>query len=315
MAQRISPVIFGADVSKPTIDIARYDSHATETIDNTPKAILAWLKRQPVPGCLAVEATGSYHIKLVELAHAHGVEVYLVNPFQLSHYRKSVGVRSKTDPCDARLLARYLAHERSSLRRWQPPPDGYREVWALLHRRAKVVQAQDMLRQSFADQHAVKATLKATLKRLQALQQATERQIVKQLEAAGWKPMWQRCQTICGIGPISAVALVTAYHRGAFSSADAFVAFLGLDIRQRQSGRWVGKAKLTKQGDPECRRVLHNAARSAAQHDLKPYYERLLERGLASTQAHVAVARKLVRVAFSLMKTGQTYDPSRGQMA
>ncbi|MQM38521.1 hypothetical protein KBTX_02532 [wastewater metagenome] len=84
-----------------------------------------------------------------------------------------------------------------------------------------------------------------------------------------------------------------------------------MDVRLRQSGGYEGQSKLTKQGESEYRRLLHNAARAAARRDLKAYYERLRERGFQPTQAHVALSRKLARIAFSLMKNQTTYDPSK----
>lgn len=315
MAQRVQAVMTGADVDSRSIVIARHGEKTTTRIENSRQAIRDWLKQQPGLLCLAVEATGCYHIDLVELAHAHGVEVYLINPFQLTHYRKSVGVRVKTDPCDARLLARYLAHEQDSLRRWQPPPKGQRQAWRLLHRRAKLVKARQILQQSFEGMTGFGRECRALWQRLARLEKALEARLFALLQQLGWGTAWRRCQSICGIGPLSAAALVIAYHRGAFRHADAFVAFLGLDVRIRQSGRYTGQAKLTKQGDSEARRVLHNAAVTAARFDFKPYYERLRARGLASTQAHVAVTRKLVRIAFSLMQSGQMYDPMRYRMA
>jgi hypothetical protein len=34
------------------------------------------------------------------------------------------------------------------------------------------------------------------------------------------------------------MALAATWHRGEFSNVDAFIAFLELDVRVRQSGRW-----------------------------------------------------------------------------
>ena len=46
-----------------------------------------------------------------------------------------------------------------------------------------------------------------------------------------------------GIGPINAAALVAIFHRGVFSKSDAFIAFMGLDVRVRESGYFKGKRK------------------------------------------------------------------------
>ncbi|WP_256379736.1 transposase, partial [Arhodomonas sp. KWT] len=239
------------------------------------------------------------------------MRVYLINPQWLHHYRKGVGHRNKSDRADARLLARYAAHERDELRAWTPPPAGQRRLCSLLKRRAKLVQVQTTLEQSFAEEKAVAEAFQRTRAELQRLARAIERRIKALLREHGWWAHYQRCCAIFGVGETTAAALVAAFQRGAFKSADAFVAYLGLDVRRRQSGRYEGQAKLTKQGESEYRRLLHNAARAAARRDLKAYYERLRERGLQPTQAHVAVARKLARIAFSLMKNQTTYDPSK----
>lgn len=315
MAQRVQPIRVGADVDSRFIELAVYDSGARERIANTRSAIRTWLSAQCGPLELALEATGRYHQLLVELAHGAGVVVFVINPQWLHHYRHSIGQRAKTDRCDARLLARYLAHERSALRPWTPPPPGQREAWSLLKRRAKLVQARTALEQSFRDVPGISREFRALQQRLAALEHTIERRLQGWIQRCGWGDAYRRCQTIHGVGPASAAALLIAFQRGAFASADAFVAFLGLDVRIRQSGRYVGQAKLSKQGDSEYRRLLHNAARAAARGPLQPYYQRLLDRGQAPKQAHVAVARKLARIAFSLLRNGTEYDPARHQMA
>lgn len=315
MAQQVQPIRVGADVDSRFIELAVYGESEGERIDNTRPAIRAWLAAQTGPVELAVEATGRYHQTLVELAHAAGVTVFVLNPQWLHHYRQGIGQRAKTDRCDARLLARYLAHERSALRPWTPPPAGQREAWSLLKRRAKLVQARTMLEQSFRDVAGVSREFRAMQRRLTALECALERRLQAWIHRCGWADAYRRCQAIYGVGPVSAAALVIAFQRGGFRSADAFVAFLGLDVRVRQSGRYVGQAKLTKQGDSEYRRLLHNAAMAAARGPLEPYYQRLLDRGKASTQAYVAIARKLARIAFSLLSNDTEYDPARLRMA
>lgn len=311
MAQHVQPVSVGADVDSRFIEIAVHGAKANERIENTPEAIRAWLARQSPATELALEVTGNYHLELLERAYQAGVRVYLINPQWLRHYRQGVGHRNKSDRADARLLARYAAHEREELRPWTPPPAGQRALCSLLKRRAKLVQVQTTLDQSFAAEKAIAEAFARTQAELQRLARAIEHRIKALIREHGWWAHYRRCCSIYGVGEITAAALVAVFQRGAFKSADAFVAYLGLDVRQRQSGRYKGLAKLTKQGESEYRRLLHNAARAAARRDLKAYYERLRARGFQPTQAHVAVARKLARIAFSLMKHQTTYDPTK----
>ncbi|WP_139271738.1 transposase, partial [Pseudomonas sp. NFACC04-2] len=103
----------------------------------------------------------------------------------------------------------------------------------------------------------------------------------------------------------------TAFMRGHFVNGDAFIAFLGLDLRPKDSGKKHSPRYLSKKGDGELRRLAHTAAMAACRSPTwKPYYESYLARGLARTQALVILARKLCRVAFALMKKQSEYRPN-----
>ncbi|WP_256596250.1 IS110 family transposase, partial [Pseudomonas sp. LAMO17WK12:I9] len=65
----------------------------------------------------------------------------------------------------------------------------------------------------------------------------------KALQEAGLAEQAKRCQAIEGIGPLTAAALNLAFLRGSFRSSDAFIAFLGLDVRVKESGRYNGRRK------------------------------------------------------------------------
>ena len=128
------------------------------------------------------------------------------------------------------------------------------------------------------------------------------------VRALGWWTDYQRCLSIPGIGPLNAAALVAAYHRGVFASSDAFVAFIGIDVRLRESGRYKGKRKLTKRGEAELRRLLYCAAQPARSYQLfDAYYQRQLEKGLPKIAAKVCLARKLARIAFTLIVNQQSF--------
>lgn len=312
MAMQVTPMMIGVDVSKASLELVTGAEAPVTSVANEPKAITAWLRTLPKgqPVALAVEATNTYHLALAMQAHQAGHTVYLINGFRLNRYRDSVGQRAKTDASDARLLHRYLSRESDQLRPWHPPCKAYTRIQRLLNRRAKLVQACTTLRQSLAGLQELRTSVRAAIKHLVHLQQLIEARIHQAIAEAGWQTQQRRCGAIEGVGPISSAALCWVFQRGQFSSADAFVAFLGLDIRTRDSGTFIGRGKLTKQGDPELRRLLYLAAMSASRKGRwAEYYQRLLARGMAKTQAFVALARKLAKVAFSLMHNQRDYDP------
>lgn len=107
------------------------------------------------------------------------------------------------------------------------------------------------------------------------------------------------------------MALVASWRRGRFHSADAFIAFLGLDVRVKQSGRWQGRCKLTNRGEGEMRRLLYNATMQGRRSPQREsHYLRLRRRRMRSTAAVVAVSRKLVEVSFSLLRTNASFVPA-----
>lgn len=316
MATKVVPLLIGVDVAKATLAVARSDTDEVATLDNEDKAIRTWLKSVSGPVCLAVEATNVFHLTLIERACAAGHAVYVVDGYRLKQYRESIGGRAKTDVTDARLLLRYLKNERDELRPWSPPPKGYAVVQRLLRRRALLVQTKTTLRQSLAGLPELGAPTQALLRHIARMDALICQRLRKVLAALGWEQHARRCQAIEGVGPVTAAALTLIYHRGPFASADAFIAFMGMDVRVRDSGTFRGRRKLTKRGDPELRRLLYMAAMTARRSPTwQGFYQHALGRGLSSTQALVALARKLARIAFALLKNASEYQPKARQDA
>ena len=306
MAKLTQASIFGVDISKEELVVWDWLNERQVKVANDPEAIRDWLRGLARPAQLAVEPTSSYHLKLVEQAHQMGFEVFLVNPRQLSHYRQAVGGRNKTDPDDARLLARFLAHERAQLRPYTPSSREAQQLWSLLKRRAVIVTSQQALRQSLS---SIKLTAEGLWSQLAALLRRIDQQMLALIRKLGWWEDYRRCLSIPGVGPLNAAALVSVFHRGAFASADAFVAFIGMDVRLRESGSYKGKRKLTKRGESEVRRLLYCATQPAlAYRPFATYHARQLDKGLAKTAAKVVLARKIARIAFALMTKQQSFN-------
>ncbi|KPX12639.1 ISPpu10, transposase [Pseudomonas syringae pv. delphinii] len=260
------------------------------------------------------DGRGIRNVDLVELAYLAGFDVYIIDGFQLSNYRKGVGGRSKTDASDARLLARFLKNEGEELRPWTPPPAAYGKLQSLLRRRASLVQARTSLTQSWANDASLKSAFATFLKSIERLDLLIKKKLKDVLREAGLMEQVARCQAIEGIGFLTATALVMAYSRGDFKRGDSYIAFLGMDLRVADSGQKNGRRSLSKRGCSEIRRLLHNAAMSASRSGAwKEFYNYHRSRGKATTQVLVMLARKLARVAFALMKNQSEYR-TKGQV-
>ena len=116
-----------------------------------------------------------------------------------------------------------------------------------------------------------------------------------------------------GLGlSVYVLALGQALQRIPFATAQAFVAYTGLDPRPMDSGHKVGRRRLSKRGPAELRRLLYTAAMSASKTKLwKPLYLRQRAKGLSATAALVILARKIARIAWSVYHHQTSFDPNR----
>jgi len=306
MAMPITEITLGIDVSKAELVIYDWGSEELTRIENQSDAIKTWLEALHGPVRIAIEPTSDYHLEVVAQLHAQDLAVYLVNPRLLAHYRKAVGERNKTDPADASLLARYLAHEATSLRPFKPQCARAQRLWALIKRRGVVAGTRQKIQQSFNN---IGLSTKALMREVRALTACIDRHILALIRELGWMAEYHRCLTIPGIGPANAAALTAAFHRGAFAGSDAFISFIGLDIRVRESGNFKGKRKLSKCGESEIRRLLFCATQPARfYHRFDSYYLKQLDKGLSKIAAKVCLARKLARIAFALLDKKQSFE-------
>ncbi len=309
MALQVAPVILGIDVSQDWLDICQHGSDQVERIENNPRAIRALLKRYG-SAAMAVEATNIYHETLVALAHGQGFDVYLISGYQLKRYGESLGQRMRTDTVDAKLLARMLDREIDRLRPYVPRSPRQIQLRRLLKRRALLVRQCQQISQSLPGL-GLDASLKSLQRRYREVIALIDKRLSHLANELGWRTELARLRSIPGVGPLTALALLEAWHAGSFTHRDPYIAFLGLDVKAKDSGKHTGKRKLTKQGNPETRRLLFNAAMAATREGrhFAPTYQALQSRGFTKIQALVIICRKLARLAFALLKNQSSFDP------
>jgi len=304
----------GVDVAKDEIVVACSESSfPVRQIANQHAAVLAFLKNLPVGSRIGVESTGSYHELFAEAAHQLGFLVFLLNPKDTRHYAKAVGLRGKTDRVDAELIARMIAHEHTKLHPWVPPTPQQREMDRLIKRRATLVALREAAAMSLHELDGFAADLKALRTRFNQLIARIDLRVKALVEAdPERKQNFARLCTITGVGPVIGTALVNTLERRPMKSADAFVAFTGLDPRPDDSGQHRGKRRLSKRGPAELRRLLYMAAMSAINtKPWRPLYEHYRTKGLSSTATLVILARRIARTAWSIYTHKTQFYPER----
>jgi transposase len=306
----VSPLVgslIGIDVSKHWLDACLFGQAGVERIANTPQAIAAWLKRAS-PDLVALEPTGGYERTLCAALRERGIRYAKLHPNALLAFRKSRGIRAKTDRIDARLIADFAA---DSLARGAIPPaiEHDETLRALAARRRQLCDAlhAERCRLDLADgqggvQRSVQAVIKALARSLDAIEAAIAQHINASPET---KALSARLQTIRGIGPVTAMTLIADLPDPRIKSGDGKLgakqaaALVGLAPQTRESGKTRYRAR-TGHGRALVRSVLFNAARAAIRHPspMREFYDRLVHQNQCPGKvALCAVMRKLVVIA------------------
>ena len=111
-------------------------------------------------------------------------------------------------------------------------------------------------------------------------------------------------QTIPGIAKKSALVILMEILRYPKAKSNEMVALMGLDPVLKDSGVFKGKSRISKQGGKYFREKLYMSTVVAIQHNdrLKLFYERLVQNGKPKKLALIAAMRKLLRIAFAVVK-------------
>lgn len=306
--------VFGVDVGCRELVIARHEPISQQIISNTGVAIAKWLRGLKAPALIAVESTGAYHQSLATLASAAGHQVYVLDPRRLKAYRNALGVRAKTDRSDAELIAHYLARQAPTLHPFVPMAADLAALTRLIRRRGRIVVCRQRLEAALKDCPECVAELDRIRAEIKALLKGIDARCEKIIASdPARRTRRERLRSVPGIGPQTSSALVAMLERIPYENSNALVAAMGLDPRPNDSGEHRGRRKITKRGSSDLRRLLYNGAMAAAR-ESKPFkalYQCYRARGLNSTTALIVIARKLVRIAFALDRSGEVFDETK----
>ena len=315
------PLCLGLDIAKSKIDAAlllENDKFKSKVFGNCPKGFaqlqdwLAGHNAARVPVCM--EATGAYHEAVATWLFDQGHTVSVANPARVRSFGLSEGIRTKNDRSDARLIARF--GKKMEPLPWQPIPLEIRQLRALGRRRDDllVMRVQERNRMG-GNMEPVEESIESLLSSLDHELAEIERKINELV--AGHKTLKERfdlLRSIPGIGPVCAEAILSETGGFArFTRAAEVVAFAGLSPHERSSGASVrGTAHISKRGNSRLRRLLYLPAMAAAWCNplVAALAERLEAKGKARKVIICACMKKLLQIAFGVLKHGKPFDPT-----
>lgn len=311
----------GIDVAKAKLDCAlrlpdgKLRSKVVENNFKGFKVLTEWLEKHGATIVhVCMEATGVYWEAVAEYLATQGMAVSVVNPAQIKAFGASKMVRTKTDKVDAKLIAEFCLERRPDP--WQAPTPSEQALRAMVLRleALQAMRTQESNRLEVA-RDAVKAGIVKHIEWLDEQVKALAKTISDHIDGdKNMKGKRELLESIPGVGERTIATLLAFYaNLDRFGNARQAVAFAGLDPRQHESGSSVkGKPRLSKIGHAFLRKALYMPAMVTLYKTAwgKLFRDRLAAAGKPPKLIIGAMMRKLVHVAYGVLKSGKSFDPA-----
>ena len=277
--------------------------------------LCVWLdKHKAIQVHACLEATGPYSEALALYLHQLGHTVSIVNPVQIKAFVQSELRRNKDDRPDAGLIRRFCEKQRPAP--WTPPPVHLRELQALTRHLENLIETrqQQVNRLETTNTKQVAKSLRKLVTHLDAEIKRTEEQIDNHIDRhPDLKQQSELLDSIPGVGKRTAAKLLAEIPDiTRYKSARQVAAHAGLTPRNNRSGTIHGKTRLSKTGNARVRKALFFPAIVAKRHNpiVRAFCERLSSNGKNKMQVVGAAMRKLIHIAFGVLKSGRMFDPN-----
>ncbi len=307
--------IYGIDISKEVFDV--YGSKTGHNqFKNDAQGFKSFLKHLPQGALVVMEATGYYHYRLAQFLYHEGVSVSVVNPLSVKRFIQMKLAKVKTDKSDAKAICDYGQMNDISL--YNALTDIQSECLQLFrlldsylkHRRAtkNKLKGEEVLG---VPSKFVYRSLKRNLKHLNKEVEVLEARL---LELVKQDRQYQLTllKSNPGMGVKTALFLIVVTDGfNKFETASQLCSYVGITPSIRESGSSVrGRSRISKVGNKKLRNLLFLCAFSACQHNkaCRELYERIVAKGKSKKLALIAVANKLLKQAFAIVKSGRPYD-------
>jgi transposase len=264
-----------------------------------------------------MEATGVYYENIANYLFEKEYAVHVVLPNKAKKFAESLDIKSKTDKLDSKALGRLGAERKLSL--WKPAEPIYKELKELTRERNKYIKIRTRIKNNI---HALKHSLgpnkksinrnNLLVKELDKLIKSTEKEMSEKLKTN--QELSEKIEiltTIPGVGQTTAITVLA--ETDGFSqiqNSKQLCSYSGLDVQERESGKWKGQSKISKKGNSHIRAALYFPAlttiKYSEQH--KVFYQRIKQKKVKSKIALTAVSRKLLVLMYSMCKNNIKYE-------
>ena len=288
----------GVDVSKRELCVCI--GTKIKSYPNTPagiRAIFTAIAKAGGNARITCEATGSYQDLLVRSCLKKGIPISQCDPSQIKHFIKSFGQRAKTDPIDARYIAKF-AQDRSPktlTKEWIKQLDMRelkRRLEFLIKQRAQCKTSLDSYQDTL-----VKAEIRREIKAKAKVIAKYELKLNKLVEIDSiLKRKRELMMSVIGVGERTSLALLLLLPELGTTNRKKIASLAGLAPMHKKSGTVDGNRTVKGGGRTAVRTALYMASVSAIRHNphIRAFYLNLKKRGKKGKSIVIAIARKLL---------------------
>jgi len=314
----------GIDVSKASLNVHISKNSLDLQIGNTLRDVkklyskLKKLYKKELEELVFIyEPTGSYSEMLRKFCADKSIKCFIINPKQFSNYAKALGVEVKNDEVDARVLAQAITLAKPhqiKIPVYNADVEQIKELMSFYKFTTKQTAQLKGHLESLVAKDGDKFSIKELNKSIAASKER-EKRIIKQVHEMiqgneDYKRAYENITSIVGIGQIGGIALLHLFIKYPEANQRQITSLAGLNPVYKQSGSSLQTlSKISKSGSVFYRGALFMGVMTAVRYDdnFKTFYDRLKANGKHTTQAQIAVMRKMVLVAHSLYKNDQQY--------
>lgn len=307
--------IYGVDISKDKFDVMNTKTVHSQ-FSNDVKGFKKFTKNLTKQTLVVMEATGYYHYCLAQYLYGEGYLVSVVNPLSVKRFIQMKLSKIKTDKSDAKAICEYAVLNEV------PLYTAKNKNQAESHQLMRLIEIY--LKQSTALKNklhgektlgipskAVYHSLNRSLKSIQREIKVSEDRLTELVKEHQQKQL-TLLKSIPGMGSKTALLLIVltdGFNR--FENSKQLCSYAGITPTIRQSGSSIrGRSRISKMGNQKLRNLLFLCSFSACKYNkgCKALYDRIVAKGKSKKLALIAVCNKLLKQAFSIIKSGLPYD-------
>lgn len=314
--------IIGLDISKDTIDATLHKTNGSihyikfKNNDDGLKQFRLWIKGNRIrKAYIGMEATGIYYEKAADMLSSY-YTVYVINPLKIKDHGKSRFNRTKTDKADSNLIADYIKRHQDTLIPYQIPKNKALQKLINLKNQLQQHQKQIKNRLHSTEEDFIRNIHQDLIDTIQDKMEQVKIAISEQIKKQTDNNHYRNLQTIPSIGKDTASVLYAQLTEKHFKTANQFVSYAGLSPAIIQSGTSVrGRGRLSRYGNRRLKSTLYMPALCAYRFNAFPkLINNLKKAGKPKMVIIVAIMRKLAKLAYYIVKTGQPYDAERHRL-